>query len=267
MIFQSSKTRLVVGTRLHLGNASSPPENTYCREFVTKYEEFALSLNLEQAYLAVDASPKFGNYNLVEEIQSVLSDSSLIRIIPVTPWGSFVPALNAIITQASKDEASHCLFCSAETWASPESIRVLLMNMHSDTLVTGAVLPGHAYQPHSLQKLSGITCPWNTLAIWNTAKLALTGFPLVAEGIHNLSDGSRVSGGVEEVSAISLIQNVLGPDLARAKLIPLSDFSWNQTFSDEDRREWHEQKMKSKLQRPAKHLELLNLEDGVVEHL
>ena len=264
--YYPSANQLVVGTRIHLGNASAPPDEAHYREMLEKLADFASSFDSKHAYVAVDATPKFENYSLVEVLRTITADSTL-EIIPVTPWNSFVPALNAIATRAAQDGASHCLFCSAETQTSPASILQLLEHMDEDTLVAGAVLPGHDYHPKSTQTLNGRTTPWNTLAVWNVAKLTLTGFPLVAEGLHTLSDGTTpVAAGVEEVSTIALLQSVLGPQKAKAKLVPLPDIEWNQDFKDEERQQWHEAKMKSKVERPANHLELLQLKEGVVEH-
>lgn len=259
-----SDFHLVVGTRLHLGNAAAPPDDAHYRDLLEKFSHFSSSINAAHSYVAVDSTPTLADYNLVHVIQTVTAKTSLV-IIPVTPWNAFIPALNAIATKAAQDTARYCLFCSAETQASPESILHLLNHMDSETLVVGAVLPGHSYQPNSTQELNGLTSPWNTLAIWDVSKLTLTGFPLVAEGLHTLSDGTHVAAGVEEVSAIALLQSLLGPERAKAKLVPLPDIVWDQTFKDPERQKWHLRKMESKMERPATHLELLQLK-GVVEH-
>ncbi|KAI2510399.1 hypothetical protein MHU86_3972 [Fragilaria crotonensis] len=282
---------LAIGTRLHLGNASAPPEAEYFRDLLEKFSAFASSCDASHAYVAVDSTPRFQNYCLEDVIRTLASainsDSLRLQIIPVTPWNAFVPALNAIASRSALDGASLCLFCSAETQTSPESVRILLQHMDDDdVLVAGAVLPGHSYQKNSIQPLNGVTTPWNTLAVWNLAKLTLVGFPLVADGLHTIvidnDDESnnnnsnqqgirtkRAPGGVEEVSAIALLQHLLGPTHAKAKLVPLlpDDTLWDQDFNgNKERQAWHETKMKSKVERPAVHLQLLNLHDGVVEH-
>jgi hypothetical protein len=160
-----SDLHLVVGTRLHLGNASAPPDEAHYKGLLEKFSNFTSSINATHSYIAVDSTPKLPNYNLVDVIQTVTAKTSL-EIIPVTPWNAFIPALNAIATRAAQDGARYCLFCSAETQASPESILHLLEHMDRDTLVVGAVLPGHCYQPKSTQALNGISAPWNTLAVW-----------------------------------------------------------------------------------------------------
>lgn len=64
-----------------------------------------------------------------------------------------------------------------------------------------------------------------------------------------------------------MIQNLLGEKEAIAKLVRLPDVSWDQDFGgDEERRKWHERKMRSKVERAARHLELTGL-SGWVHHL
>lgn len=64
----------------------------------------------------------------------------------------------------------------------------------SNEILSGAVLPGHDYNQAEMGReieveLTGRTTPWNTLALWNLPKLALTGFLLVSEGLHPEDDG------------------------------------------------------------------------------
>jgi hypothetical protein len=82
-----------------------------------------------------------------------------------------------------------------------------------DTLVAGALLGGHTYHEgnsagapnNQVVELNGRTTPWNTLAIWKVSMLALTGFPLVSDGIVT-DDATEPSFGVEEVVTIALLQ-------------------------------------------------------------
>ena len=68
------------------------------------------------------------------------------------------------------------------------------------------------------------------------------------------------------MAAIALLQKLLGEDEAKAKLMQLPDISWDQQFDDEERQNWHEKKMQSKVERAARHLELTGL-SGWVQHL
>jgi hypothetical protein len=75
---------------------------------------------------------------------------------------------------------------------------------------------------------------------------------------------SPVPAGIEEVSTIYILQNLLPAGTSEAKLVPIPGIQWDTQFhGDEARRQWHESKMQSKLQRAAKHLELLL---GVKDH-
>ena len=308
---------LIIATRIHLGNASAPPSESKLQTTLERFASFAkgavgvLGKDSQQkpsrvkAYIAVDATPRFSGYSLVDTIQNLVVAKSqqqqqqddidlfwTMEVLPIMPWGNFVPALNAIVSRAARLDrktASLVLFCSAETNASSTAIQTLVSHLQPDTLVAGAVLAGHHYQAPSLQEttfrsviLDGRTTPWNTLAVWNIAKLALTGFPLVGEGVHTQrhllqgkehekgdddDDDELLAGGVEEVSAISLLQHILGRDQAKAKLVPLPDLEWSVDFDhDDERRAWHERKMKSKIERPAKHLQLLHLPEATVQH-
>jgi hypothetical protein len=263
-IMTSSTTKnFVVATRIHLGNASKPPSAQELQKMIASFTSFGGSLGAGKTLIAADATPKFDGYDLVKELGSITASMN-VTILPVTPWNAFVPALNAIVSEARG--ADYCVMVSAETRASPASIEKLLNQMDESTLVAGGVLLGHEYHPHSMQPLNGRTTPWNTLAVWNVAKLSLTGFALVADGVHRERDGGPGASGVEEVSTIAILQRILGENHAKAKLVPLADVRWETDFADEERRAWHERKMNSKTKRASRHLELLSL-SGIVHHL
>ena len=90
----------------------------------------------------------------------------------------------------------------------------------------------------------------------------------MAEGLHPLPDGTDGPSGVEEASAIAVLQRVLPEGTAVAKLVGLPGASWDVDWTDDERRAWHERKMKSKVERAGRHLELLGLEGkGRVTHI
>ena len=86
---------------------------------------------------------------------------------------------------------------------------------------------GLAFELHSFQEgthpIDGSNTPWNTFAIWQTNKLGLTGFLMASDGLVE-----KVEAGVEEVSAISLLQ-MLHPTSSKALLVlPLNGTrSWS----------------------------------------
>ncbi len=324
--------QLVIATRLHLGKASSPPSTEALQQTVQQFFDFCRqqqlpsNLVLRQAIIAVDAAPKYPHYDLVHAVKSAcrhavtttnqLASSRdddwnhLLHVLPVTPWGMFVPALNACLVHAMTPSSSHddtttaadcILFVSAESCSasSPESQHVVSsLYQHLDmdnTLVCGAVLAGHDYyyddnpttndhandanaveaasachqESHPNENhpqdtatmvrsgrklpLTGRTTPWNTLALWNLKKLALTGFLLLSDGLLDPE-----AYGVEEVPAIATLQLLLGPHQALAKLIAVPGVTWKVDFDqDAQRQTWQEEKMKSKVTRAQRQLELL----------
>lgn len=266
--------KLVIATRLHLGRASEPPSTEKIRGWIRNLQSMLESVDIaEKAIIAVDATPKLDNYDYVQAIRDQITSTSL-EVLPVAPWGKFVPALNALVVRAVEFDADQIMFVSAEVSASSSSIQELSKHCNDATvLVAGAALPGHVYQ-HSpenatsdhatplaptIVELTGRTTPWNTLAVWNLSKLKLTGFLMV-------SDTVGASSGVEECVAIAASQKLFSSSQSRAKLVHLSDVSWEETFDDVERRKWHEQKMKSKVERPALQLKLMQLSGATVEH-
>lgn len=220
-----------------------------------------------------------------------------IQVLPVTPWGNFVPALNAIVLHAkNKCNADLLMFVSAEVDASAETISTLCRHVlggragragdglecagtSSNVIVAGAALSGHDYQgeirheqmqlaagasvPVRVQQptivpLNGRTAPWNTLSVWDLSKLSMVGFACISDIGKNA--------GIEECVAIAILQK-LYPG-STACLVKVDDTRWDaESFQDdEERKKWHEQKMKSKLDRAAWQLEQLNL-SGTVIHL
>ncbi|CAN0490526.1 unnamed protein product, partial [Ectocarpus sp. 8 AP-2014] len=164
----------------------------------------------------------------------------------------FTPALNALLGFASRDGAELVMFQSLETTVGKDAVSGMEAYMGPADLVVGAALTGHAFRGGETVELTGVTTPWNTLALWDVAKLAKLGFLGVAEGLL-----PGVPAGVEEVTAIAALQALLGAEHARAKLVRLPQASlrrrrfprqvrWQTAWEDEGRRRWHESKMSSK---------------------
>lgn len=272
-----SSSKLVIATRLHLGNASAPPATEKIKGWVDNLHGMILAAATKdldvEGVIAVDATPKLEDYDFVQVLREhttkeYLSESR-IHILPVTPWGKFVPALNALTLYAHETvQADQILFVSAEVSASPDSIHHLhhyCQGGHDDgsyVLVAGAALSGHFHTSKdgvsTSVVLNGRTCPWNTMAMWNLSKLILTGFVSVSD------IGSWA--GIEECAAVAVHQNLFPG--AKAILVRLPGVEWQVTFDDEERRKWHERKMNSKLERAQTQLELLGLVGKArVDHL
>lgn len=273
---------IILATRLHLGKQSTPPPPDKVNDIIHTFLENSRSINAFKSVIAVDSEPKIEGYDYPSVIEEILIrkrqqtfhdvDCSVLR---VTPWGSFVPALNALTSWAcknrDKDGSWVIVFISAEMSLGGSSCPELIQHMNvEDTLVVGAALPGHDYRGSESEnevELNGRTCPWNTLAMWNLEKLALIGFPLVGDGLHRFQDGTTAPGGIEEFATVLLHQRMdLQNTSTKAKLVQVSGIEWDQTFEDEDRRKWHEEKMNSKNTRAEVHRTLLGGGHGKVFH-
>ena len=291
----SSSSSLAIATRLHLGQASLPPPTSQLHKTLSSFAQVASNIGATHAVVAVDSEEKLEGYDLLEEVTKIcqsLNDSdndndnsseictssslkTKIHVLPVTPWGKFVPALNAIVSWCANHKCQYLLFASAEVQLTQDVMNVLISKMDIErTLVVGTVLSGHEYKQPKEDKeemeveLTGRTTPWNTCALWNVPKLALTGFLLVSEGLHPEEEEEEgiLSAGVEEVVAIATLQHILQPCNAQAKLVSIPGTSWGtQDFNnDEKRKEWHEKKMQSKLTRAKRQLDLLGLSGTVI---
>jgi hypothetical protein len=290
--------KVVIATRLHLGKASSPPSDEKIKEWISNFQRLTSQTQTQTVendcehytcipVIAVDATPnhKIPGYDYVAAIRQHCPPH--IYILPVTPWYHFVAALNALLLYATHDAKADCiLFVSAEVSASASCIATLLAHLdEDDTLVVGAAMNGHVYHHKSGENtntsenvvvLTGRTCPWNTLAIWNVPKLCQTGFIMVSDL------GSAA--GVEECAVVALQQKIFSVADRKAKLVQLlpkedeessttttmttstaTAPTWQETsFDDIERTKWHEQKMNSKLERAQQQLTALQLSGSVL---
>lgn len=287
----------VVGTRLHWQNHSRAQSidveallervAAFCTRAAAYADAIVLAIGLPSETVeineddakslfvkSVQAFMKIFQQRIQQE--SIIAPSSLgnrrcipIVLVPMLHWGSFVPALNAIISaSASKfPDAALLLLQSLEIEIDASSVDHLKQQfvLGSD-LVVGAALPGHAFQPPAdgaALELTGATTPWNTLALWDLTQLAKIGFPLIGDGLKIPASVA----GVEEVSAIALYQRVF-PNMSRAKVVCVPGVDWHvTTFDDDERRQWQQKKMASKLQRPATQMEHFGIPSGSVHHI
>jgi hypothetical protein len=289
----------IVATRIHLGKQSNPPPQTKLISTLSTFIQTATNIGASRAVVAIDPAEKIKGYDLVQAMEEALEiviqnneqneqNEQKVKyctcdFLKVSPWGNFVPALNALVSYActtktecipnnthDSDYVNTILFISAETTVTKESMMTLCQHMKlDDTLVVGAALPGHEYKDKSEHEnnerkvdLNGRTCPWNTMALWNLKKLKL-GFPLVADGIHKMEDGSNVAAGIEEFSTVLIHQQLFNESKMKAKLVKVPGVEWEQSFTDEERKKWHEAKMNSKLSRAEMHRQVLSDDDDV----
>jgi hypothetical protein len=283
MASTSRHPHVILATRIHLGKQATPPELSVLIRNLSTFLRTASSINASKAVIAVDPEETIEGYDLVASIEQALNDAKRAEpsfqqqhyeIIKVSPWGNFVPALNALTSWACIHQIEYgntaIMFISAETSVTQETVEAMSCHMADDTLVVGAALPGHDYRGTETNNaievdLNGRTCPWNTIAMWNLNKLALLGFPLVADGLHRLDDGTPIAAGIEEVATV-LMHQKLNPTGSKAKLVKVNGVEWRQNFEDEERMKWHDAKMKSKYARAELHRSLLGGLEGKVLH-
>ncbi|KDN49394.1 hypothetical protein RSAG8_02096, partial [Rhizoctonia solani AG-8 WAC10335] len=161
-------------------------------------------------------------------VDDEVTNSAKVYVLPFTraTYGRFIPAMNAIVAFA--------INCQA--------------------------LDSAASQVY----LTGRTCPWNTLAIWNVSKLARTGFLLTSE-----TNTPPNSSAIEEAPTIALHQKLF-PGQSRALLVRFeAEDGWGTAWTDPARAEWHARKMASKDTSAAAHISNIGLAGSVtiVEHV
>jgi len=288
-------SRIVSATRLHLPpDAAEIPETT--EQHLRGYVESVKRLGIVAA-IAVNAHEE-----AVRRIAEEVAPGFKVHVLPVPCWGAFVPALNTLLNFAQRCGMKFILYQSLEVQCTAAVLQRFLDHHTNDTLVVGPVFNGHDFKSGE-RPLNGRTTPWNTLALWSVRKLALTGFLCIADGLPEVppsigKEGTQgvhqnpqeafstaplgpmgsdswwtrdlasaaansVPAGVEEVTAIALLQHLHGKDRARAVLLQLpreleAQLSWEASWGKDERRaKWHKYKMESKVSRPAAQLEEL----------
>jgi len=253
---ESPKNRikeLTIVTRFFNNRPDSTPDKII--DFAKRYSQMA-----GKVIIAINGADDLSGSKSALE---ALGIDNLI-IIDVCPWGKFVFPMNALVSaSALQNPNSIMLSLSVEVMIELESITAILAHMDDSTLVTGALFPDHEFHPSEIVQGNGITTPWNTAAAWNLQKLSLVGFPLAGDALF---DPTRKGAGVEEVTAIALMQKLFsGCD---AKLVAVPGIAWQNDFSDNLKRlEAHRVKMASKIQRPAEQLARLGIPAPIIQHI
>lgn len=185
-----------------------------------------------------------------------------IHVVPVTPWGKFVAPLNALIWKALEVGADNIHFASVDFQPSAKRLAFLNSYMSRDTLVTGARLYGHDFQPGINTACSGRRCPWNTFAVWSLEWLGPFGFQMAGDMPHDQDNA-----GVEEVSTAAVIQAIY-PHV-EVNLVDVPDINDRPDMEgwDDDRKKRESIKIESKDERPQTQLEWMEIEGPTVEHI
>lgn len=192
------------------------------------------------------------------------------HVLPITNWGGFTPALNALAAEASRLTCmtGQILYQSIEVLPTKNAVNTLRQHMlasNGSQLVCGAAFDGHQFTVSSVTQLSGGTCPWNTLALWSIPSLLRTGFLPISDG-----HAANLAGGVEEVACIAVQQNLF-PSTSGCTLLKFDDdqVNWITKFQGDARVAWHRRKMASKMERASAQLLALNMEHSmsIVSHV
>lgn len=194
------------------------------------------------------------------------------HVLPITPWVGFSGPLNALLRFSASLGCAYVCLQSVEVVAEPRAVQLLAEHLAEDSvLVAGAALPGHTFRA-GRHPATGVTVPWNTLAMWKVSTLLITGFLSVSDGLC----GGKGSKGVEEVAVLAALQRLLGEQRTRALLVclPPAAVAWMTDWSDSHRVAMHRRKVESKLERAASQLEFFRdakghsaLDGTVVDHV
>lgn len=181
-----------------------------------------------------------------------------VDFIPITPWIGISSPLNILLQHLPTDQCA-VLIQSVEIQCTAQHIaRLRTYSQMSDVLCAGAALDGHQQpDPKSSAQhlpLRGDTSPWNTLAIWDLARLRRTGFPMSADEVR--------PPGMEDAAAIGLQQKLFGGRTTnRALLVRFGgEVHWSTQFEyDGERNAKHQAKMNSKNSRTEQLLATLGI--------
>jgi len=133
----TTTSRVLVATRVHgqETTAVTPFDGAKLRAFLRSAVGYA-----DAVAVVVEVADVF-HPNLLVAVQDVAKEfgDCSIDVLPVTPWGRFVPALNACLAFALQRDFSHILFLSLEMDLTPPAFRALFANFDpAEDLVVGA---------------------------------------------------------------------------------------------------------------------------------
>lgn len=237
---------LAIGTRFF---ASDPQKAEVIESFVRMSRE----CDADAVLVAVNTEE-----DRIDTLNNPKIKGERVEVFAVTPWGKFVQPLNALVLKAKSLGMDYFLSASADMAFTDGQIQSLFDHMDEITLVVGAALEGHNLQKGVVVG-NGRTVPWNTLAVWNLDYLVRTGFLLIGD---NPSDPANA--GVEELTTIALLQRLYG---VKAKLVAVPGVKWKTDDFDPERREKHEKKMRSKIERPREQMKILKIQAPTIIHI
>lgn len=229
--------------------------------------------SVDQVYFAVDPKRDVGDTVAFLSALPVPTGKTL-SVIPVNPWGRYVEPLNAIFSQAATDGYEAVLSVNLEHRPTDTNISELTRHLDRDTLVTGAWLPVfHEELPPGEYEMNGMRAPADAFMLVRVQKLALFGFLSVSEApwvscpIDKLGTpddpAMKTAAGIKEVPTFSLIQEKLGYDQAKVKLVlGVTDAGRDTSSLTGPRKEVDDAKRRSALKRAAEQLRRINQKPG-----
>lgn len=189
-----------------------------------------------------------------------LADSR-IEAFPVQPWfKTGIPALNAMVHKATADGFTHIWLVSTRLVLNQEIVEKLIEECNDETLVVGAVMPGHRFRGVDFVLGDGETCPYNTCAIWNLDFLHRTGFLPISE----MPTNSEMAGN-EEIAAVTLQLSLFRNK--KAKLVQIPGITSQTDHWDDERAKRSQGLVDTKKIRSGAQLNMLGLSPAVIVHI
>ena len=288
-------------TRVHCGNVADAAGFLASSSFRSNLRAWLQHAVTVATHVAIAVDCTDSRVDVADSVQEALQSvdgAGRVQLVRVAPWGRFVPALNALVQSAAAIDEVQCVyFTSLEAQCSADEVRAMRVELSSgNVMLVGLRLAGHEWHgpdellPSSssspsasgLAPLSGVTCPWNTNALWSLPQLRRTGFLNVSEDAEH--------GGVEEVAVVAThaaLHASAGAEVdvreekaavfacsSPEPLAVLIDFersgggsssssswsSWKAEWEDAGRRAWHQRKMASKAERAKWQLQQIGLD-------
>ncbi|MBV8656913.1 MAG: hypothetical protein JO142_03725 [Burkholderiales bacterium] len=245
-------SHIYIGTRFW---QSEPAKSAERLEQLCEFVDAMLALGVGRVGIAI---------NIDEDCSDAINhitarNDKRVEAFAVTPWGKFVPALEALLQRASAAGFGKLFCASIEVEIESIALAALDNEVNDATLVAGLRMRGHQFEPGE-HACDGEHSPWNTAALWRIRNgLDRIGFASSGEA-H--ADPTGENAGVEEVSTIAIYQKLYVD--CGAVLIQTSGVAWDTDRSS--RPEGLGKKLRTKKSRAAWQLEHAGLEPGRVHH-
>lgn len=256
---------------------ASPDQIQSGQEKIEKFLTTCFACNwVHDVYIAVNPQRDHGNTPSFLASLEVPEGKRLIAF-PVTPWGRYVEALNALAARAALDGHRKAMFVNTEHLPTDVNIGELDQHLQNDTLVVGGYLEGFHEFTTGPQEMNGMRVPADAFMLMNLEVFNLIGFVSVSEAlwipcldsamVGTPDDPGMAEAGIKEVPTFSLIQKVLGRENARVKMVHVTGAQRNAEGISGKRKQMDEYKRASALKRADIQMQKLGIPYGIVEHI